>query len=981
VNRPFEDCGIRSGLVLCCALVSVVSLAGLVTAGQDTASIVGQVKDESGAILPGVTVTATSPALQVPSITDVTDERGEYRLSPLPAGAYSLEYTITGFQTIKRDGILLSIGFSAKLDEVMKIGALEESVTVSGASPVVDVSSSASKTQLNSTNIELIPTGRNGLEDLLAQSPGVRPEYSTGGSGMSSNPTFHAFGQVNEYWSTLEGIVTTPPNGGQGNFYDYSSFDYSTVQAIGNDAEMPRRGVFLAAVVKSGGNEFHGELFGSDTGDKVQSDNGVAGNSLIKRWDGSAQAGGKIIKNKLWYFAAYRRRHQDTSVPNLFSTIQPPFPAPDGSNRLGGPQSIGPNAGLDSQIQPYYTGKLSYQMTPSNRIIFFNQTMEKHWIHGPTTFQSQLSPANEQTWMHIGKGEWQYVRGNSMVFDVESGYWALDVVYPGRTTEPTSSDNAYSGSAWGDASSHGNLPYNYRETTSASVSSYRPDMFFGNHDLKLGGIWSMAGIERIWDSRSDGTTTPNLTSGNYTLIFNKGVPFEFGAFNSPIHPYNDTHYLGLFVRDSWTIKRRLTANLGIRFSRDNGYAPPQCRSAGDWPFTQAQCYPLIQDKIFNSFAPRTALAWDVTGDGKTVIKGGWNRFDHMRDATPEVDNLNQNVFTTTTFLWHDRTHCNCYVPGDVNLDPNGPDFVNITGTAAEIPNPNEKQPKVNEYSLSVERELIKNMAIRATGVYSLDFNTYMYVGVQRPYSAYTVPITAPILATDGVTPTGRFLTWYDVPSNLAGLSNSQTMTVNPGSFTDQTFKSFEIATAKRVTNNWEFNASYSVTWVHMPYGSGNGGSSQNLSGQSGTAGNGIEYYNPNGILNSANDIKEWLGKVSGAYMFPWGVTFSGNFENRSGLVEAPQQQFTHPGGVTPQIVLYTAPIGSHILPAVNTLDLRLAKTFNMGGTRKVEARVNIFNALNINTVLTDTIRVGPQFGVPTGQVLPRIFDFSVGYRF
>jgi hypothetical protein len=116
-------------------------------------------------------------------------------------------------------------------------------------------------------------------------------------------------------------------------------------------------------------------------------------------------------------------------------------------------------------------------------------------------------------------------------------------------------------------------------------------------------------------------------------------------------------------------------------------------------------------------------------------------------------------------------------------------------------------------------------------------------------------------------------------------------------------------------------------------------------------------------------------------MLPWGVTFSGNFENRSGLVEAPQQLFTHPGGVTPTIVLNTAPIGSHILPSVNTLDLRLAKTFSMGGTRKVEARVNVFNALNINTVLTDNVRVGPQFGVPTSQVLPRIFDFSVGYKF
>src|SRR5262249_47743683 len=248
-------------------------------------------------------------------------ERGEYRLSPLPVGVYSVEYSLEGFTAVKREGVQLTIGFTARLDEVLKVGVMEESVTVSGASPVVDVSSSASTTKLNRETLEILPTGRSGINDLLAQAPGTRGEYGTGGSNMNTNPSFRAFGQSNEYWSTLEGVVTTPPLvGGPGNFYDYSAFDESVVQTIANDAEMPRRGVYLASVVKSGGNELHGSFFASQTNNNFQGNNlddalrakGFTANNLLTRWDRSAQIGGKIVENKLWYFVSVRRRKKDT---------------------------------------------------------------------------------------------------------------------------------------------------------------------------------------------------------------------------------------------------------------------------------------------------------------------------------------------------------------------------------------------------------------------------------------------------------------------------------------------------------------------------------------------------------------------------------------------------------------------------------------------------------------------------------------------
>src|SRR5262245_16904230 len=291
----------RYSLVLVGTFVWMLALCGVASA-QQQASIFGQIKDESGGVLPGVTVTAKSPALQVPEVTAVTDERGEYRLAPLPIGVYELEYTLQGFQAIKREGIQLTLGFQARVDETLKVGSLQESVTVSGASPVVDVSSSASTTKLNRETLEILPTGRSGINDILSQAPGTRQEYGTDGSNMSSNPTMRAFGQSNEYWSSLEGVVTTPPLGSQGNFYDYSSQEESIVQTIGNDAEMPRRGIYLASVVKSGGNQMHGEVYAGQTNDSFQFNNldsflkskGFTSNKLVERWDRDAQLGGKI---------------------------------------------------------------------------------------------------------------------------------------------------------------------------------------------------------------------------------------------------------------------------------------------------------------------------------------------------------------------------------------------------------------------------------------------------------------------------------------------------------------------------------------------------------------------------------------------------------------------------------------------------------------------------------------------------------------
>src|SRR5690242_16545007 len=183
----------------------LVALPGRAAAQAGDASIIGVVTDESGAVLPGVTVSASSPSLQVQQVSDVTNARGEYRLSPLPIGTYEVDYSLSGFQGLRRDGIRLTVGFIAKLDIVLKVGSLEESVTVSGTSPIVDVNSTGtSRTSFTRETLEVNPSGRNGLIALLGQAPGVRTNLDVGGSTINATPVFKAFGQDGEPWETVE---------------------------------------------------------------------------------------------------------------------------------------------------------------------------------------------------------------------------------------------------------------------------------------------------------------------------------------------------------------------------------------------------------------------------------------------------------------------------------------------------------------------------------------------------------------------------------------------------------------------------------------------------------------------------------------------------------------------------------------------------------------------------------------------------------
>jgi hypothetical protein len=957
----------------CVALCAVVVASNVVMA-QAPAGIIGQVTDESGAVLPGVTVTATSPALQVPSIVVVTDEKGDYRISPLPIGIFTVEYALAGFQTVKHDGVRLTVGFTASIDVPLKVGSLEETITVSGQSPVVDTNSTAATTQFTRETIELIPTSRNGIVSLLAQAPGVRTLRDVGGSSLNQVPTYRVFGQAGEAYSTLEGVQTSSlqASSGQANYWDYTTLEEAQVRTIGNSAEVPSRGVNLNAIVKSGGNDFHSSTSFNKTPVSMESDNiddelraqGIgAGTGISNRYSVSADLGGRIIKDKLWFYTAVRRQVDDQAPLNTFM--------PDGTTQA-----------VAKELSWFHTEKVSYQMSQSNKFVGYYQYNHKY----DTSNLSQLIPWEHRgglmTPSQTGKIEWQKVYGSKLVTSFQYGYWTYDSHYwsfSPRSVAPSLDDVTQA--VIGPQVTIGQRPHNPRHHYKGTMTSFQPDLFVGSHEFRAGFDYTDNWFGRQYpdldpDLQLDGAYSSAVY--NYRRRLQNGVPYRLEVWNNPAYAKVVTHYLGAYLTDSWAVARRLTLNLGVRFAHDNGFVPEVCREAATPPGNiafPAGCRDAQQFNVWNSVAPRLHAAWDVQGDGRTMIKGGWGRFDHQRQQVPELDAADASVRTQVLYRWRDLNANGNYDVGEVNLDPNGSDFISQTGGSNTVPSADERQPKSDELSLTFERELMQNFALRVSGVYSKYHDTYRLTNLLRPYDTYSIAVTNTDPGPDGVrgnADDGGPFSYYEFPAALAGRAFERFARVNDPA-ADQTYKSIDVAVFKRLSKNWQLLASYSGTRRHVPILVSPTGSEFNGNVESGP-------LNPNGEINATDNGWESSTKLSGVYRFPYSIMASGNFERRSGYPWARSVRFT--GGRTiPNITVNVEPIGSRQLPDSSQLDARVEKTFNLPKAQKLAVRANVFNALNANTVIEVTRLSGVDFLKPIEIMSARIWEFSMTYSF
>jgi outer membrane receptor protein involved in Fe transport len=945
--------------------VVALALAASTASAQSVSSgtIRGKVADETGGALPGAAVSITSPALLVPQLVAVTDVQGNYSLPDLPIGEYRVSYDLTGFQRLVRENIVIAAGFSAEINVTMKVGSVQETVTVSGQSPVVDTTSTTPSTHLTGQFIsETIPATRT-LQEFIVTAPSLVPSQrpDTGG-GANAGGSFTINGFNGQATFLIEGVNTRQDVGGgqsEGFGPDMTSLEEMQIVTVGGGAEQALPGVWANMIVKSGGNTFHGRYEAQGTNHNFQGSNltaqlraqGVgAGDSTISLFEPSGDVGGPIVRDRLWFYTAGRYQRANRTTLGFASD-----PGRDGRYNTADDVLATRLSYLNNE-----TIKATYQAAPHYKIIgFYTRNGERF----PAGFNfSRTVPLEATTELRWNPMEWKFeLQGtptSRVVFNLMLGQQYYNANYyanPQHADQPATFDNTTRISTGPEPLQIRRPRRNWEPT--GSMSFYPEGSLFGRHELKAGfNVYIMTAGTQYPD---DGL------HGNYRLIFQTlaGVahqPYQILTYNIPVTPKGRLNEGGGYVQDTWRPGERLTLNLGVRFDTFHAFVPETTKVQGS--FGGAGTFPRVEAGSWRLFAPRLGAAFDLTGDGKTVLKATFGRYNHT-PADNWSDPYNQNGLSTTTYFWHDLNRNNDYDPGEVNLSTTSPDFVTITAATNNIINRDLKNPYTRQFSLTLDRELMANFGARLNYIYFTQFDEVQTINVLRPSSYFTQAIPRVDPGPDGVTGTGddggEVIVW-NYPSQYAGGTYVGNERMNIPDDRRPIRHTIEGVVTRRQVGKWGVLGSAGATRVRT------------YNAPIPTSPN-SDYFNRELIWN-------WQAKVSGNYDFPWKLTLSGTYQAYNGIRSLRTAQFT---GIPSQgtVTLRMDDLGSRNGAPKTLMNLRVARPVDLGAGRRLRLSVELLNALNAASPWAISFLSGPTFGQISNIDQPRIVRFSATLNF
>jgi hypothetical protein len=964
--------------ILVVGLSAIASLLVLSFDARAQGSIAGAVKDPSGAVLPGVTVEAASAALIEQTRTVVTDSNGNYRIVDLPPGSYSVTFTLTGFKTVRREGIVIQGTFAAPVSTDMQVGTLEETITVSGT-PTVDVSNNTAQFVVDRDILDSIPTPARNTPSRALLLPGtqvvpfVLGQFTMSVRGSASGDTVIA----------IDGMrVNNLCGSGQysGFYMNDAAIEEVTYTTGAESAEMPNGGLRINSTPKDGGNTFSGTFFAYGAGSGLQADNRTdamkSGPTAIPQpgiaytWQVNPSFGGPLKRNKLWFYFTYK--YEDFKNYVASSTFA------DGSRAF-------------RQSQGNYSAvtRLTYAASSRDKIRFyldrqFNGEDYNGFNTLPTTTPEASTDAFGLGW--VPQIKWTQTTTNKLLLEAGLSYYTQGYeqscrpeVGPRDLPRLEQTTNFLSGSCGYTIPPYTSETQSYSGGASASYIT-------GSHAIK-------AGMTTQWGTNSR-TFTSNAEIN--TLVFNNGLlnapqsatnpvpcvalpcPLAVAVQNGPARAEQHLNTdLGFFVQDTWSVNR-LTLNIGGRYDMFNASIPPESSPTSTW--IQARDFAEIPDvPDWNDWSVRLAGAYDLFGNGKTALKANASKYI-AAEASGYTQNFNPMSYSTQTRFWADLDRNKSILDANGNIQFN--EVIGGTSNFGQITSrhdPNLERGYNWEYSASVQHELMERVSVNA-GFYRRQFYNLNVIDNQNLALTDWTPFSIATPTDPRLPLSGQPIQLHTLNANKVGVA-----TDNLRTFSDVN---------RTVYNGFELSANLRREKLLL-FGGINTERRASTDCDGSTTAASTARDNPLGLrfCDSVPPFRTTF-KMSGAYQLPWEFQLSGTFMAiPAGDVDA---NYDVTAGIAGRPIIGSTAAATFIrvnLIEPNTvfldyqkkLDLRVARSFRVDRYR-IQGFADIFNVLNAGTVVrvNETYGTNPatnQWLTPLGIMEARYVRFGLQMSF
>jgi len=958
-------------LAVAAAVAMLVPSAALAQIGQGR--LTGTVTDAQGAVLPGVTVTATSPS-QIGARTTVTEADGKYLFPGMPSGTYKLTFELQGFRKIERDNITVVLGQTIAADAQMQIGGLAESLTVTADSPVVDVSTTKIGTSLKGDALIAVPNSTD-VWGALAEAPGVQMGgFDVGGSHKSQQSGYEVFGIQNQSRVVSDGIDHTEGIGGTGFYEDYYANEEVSVSALGSDVEMNSGGAAVVTTIKSGGNTFKGLEHlsyepGSFVGENAAASD-ISGrgyrcpnNSLgqpqcnnpnLLFWEGHVDLGGPIAKDKIWFYGAYNHFKIDKEV-----------------------SGVSQNIATDLGIFDNYTAKVTGKAGQNNTFIgYFQQGRKQKPKRGLSTLLPPESVRAQDSYSRMYKGEWQRVFSNRTFFNVNVGNFTLDwpmVVQVDPATNPPQvfrETTAVAGAGWIAFTTNRKKPQ-----LKAQLTYYLPEKA-GSHDFKFG----FENIEDSYRYGHNGRSGPirySFAGANASGLpdrirfIDTGDPGTYGS-DWTVGPNLDRHY-SAYAQDRWAPNNRLTFTLGVRMDYQRmGYGEAIRKPViTDLLPDGTRIFPTTTNVAAHTFfsntnlAPRLGVTYDVNGKGRTVLKGFYGRYyNNLADGFSAV---NPGGISVAEFNFNDR---------NANRRYDGPSELGTlrlrTGADSTPVDPDFRTPYTEEISGSFEAQLPGESSARVTYVRKNHRDAGPFY-VTNLVSAWVGQVTVPRT----VTIAGERFNLLDVPDALQDSTNTEFSNFPDGVYH---YDTIELAYNKRLSQKFFVQTSFDYQWRNDLRSALPG--FDRATTPLATDPIGINFQlSPNPASPNRQDTTTYHLQFLGRYTLPFDVGFSANYRFQSGfnysriIPDCGCLNLSNFGAD-----FFVEPLKNNRSDNVGLLNFRLDKGVKVGRA-KISGMLDIYNVLNSDPVTNFNMNSGSAYKTVIAVLDPRVFMLGARLEF